>query len=366
MPDPNRFTIKSRRIVTDAHANPFEGAIVVRDGKVEKVLRGSAPTASPLLDVGNLVVMPGLVDTHAHIDEPGCAEWAGFESATREAASGGITTGVDMPLNSTPPTTTVRDFLAKAEAARDRCLVDYGFWGDLVPGNLDELLPLAQAGVLGFKCFLSVDEKTLNEAMPLIARTGLPLVVHAEHDAVRLMIELCRKTGCRVHMAHLSSADALADIEQARASGLPVTAETCPHFLVFSAEEIARESLWKGLSRKTIDSVVSGHSPQFGLPLIWTEARARGYRLCDLVRWMSTNTAKFIGLGRRKGELAPGMDADIVVWNPEANFKVEPSLTPCDGRTLTGVVEMTFLRGEKIYEAGKFRAAPVGQRLERW
>ncbi|MBI3558231.1 MAG: amidohydrolase family protein, partial [Deltaproteobacteria bacterium] len=256
------FVLLSSRILVDAHE--AAGGVVVRNGKIERVVgRSEIPDGLEQVDVGNKVIMAGLVDTHAHINEPGRTEWEGFETATQAAASGGITTVIDMPLNSIPPTTTVPNLDAKAKAAAGRCAIDYGFWGGLVPGNSNQLEGLAHAGVKGFKCFLiesgvdefkCVGEKDLLEAMPLIAKTGLPLIVHAELDqgapaggdpreyrtylnsrprawenaAVKLMIELSRRTGCRAHIVHLSSSEALAPLAEAQAQGVPITAETCP------------------------------------------------------------------------------------------------------------------------------------------
>ncbi|MBA3355212.1 MAG: allantoinase AllB [Pyrinomonadaceae bacterium] len=405
------------------------------------------------------IVMPGLVDTHVHINEPGRTDWEGFATATRAAAAGGATTLVDMPLNSIPPTTTVEGFRAKLEAARGRCYVDVGFWGGVVPGNTPELAALMQAGVLGFKCFLihsgvdefpNVTEEDLRKAMPELARLGAVLIVHAEvpgpinraglparhspagealedgkfcpsayktflesrpraaeNEAVRLMIRLGEEFGARIHIVHHSSADALPLLREARAAGVSITAETCPHYLVFAAEEIIdgatefkccppirerenREQLWQALGEGTIDMVVSDHSPcppdmklresgdfllawggisslQLRLPATWTDAQQRGHSIEDLARWLCQAPAALVGLAGRKGTIDVGGDADIVIWNPEQEFLVEPNLlhhrhklTPYAGRTLSGVVEKTFLRGEKIYDAGEFATEPTG------
>ncbi len=292
-----------------------EAAVVVRQGRVEAVLpRAQVPAGVPVEDVGERVVMPGVVDTHAHINEPGRTEWEGFETATRAAAAGGITTVVDMPLNSIPATTTRQALYAKAAAAEGHCAIDYGFWGGVIPGNTAELEGMVDAGVTGFKCFLihsGVDEfpavtrAHLDQAMPVLARRGVPLIVHAEltehelppqgdtrtyrsylasrprrweDDAVRMMVGLCREHRCPVHIVHLSSSDALPDIADARRAGLAFTVETCPHYLTFDAEHIPdgathlkcappireaenRERLWEGLARGDIDMVVSDHSP---------------------------------------------------------------------------------------------------------
>ncbi len=401
-----------------------------------------------VVDAGESVVMPGLVDTHVHINAPGRTEWEGFRSATLAAAAGGVTTVVDMPLNSVPPTTTLAGLFTKLETARDECFVDVGFWGGVVPGNTAELAPMFAAGVVGFKCFLvpsgvdefeHVTEADLREAMPELTRLGALLIVHAElpgpitedaggadyrsflasrpraaeNEAVELMVRLSREFDTRVHIVHLSSADAIPVLRQAQAEGVKITAETCPHYLHFAAEEVPagatefkccppirerdnREELWDGLSDGTIGLIVSDHSPcpgemklretgdfmkawggiaslQLRLPVVWTEARRRGFSLLDLTRWVCTNPARQVSLEPQKGSITVGADADLILWNPDAQFTVTPTilqhrhkLTPYAGEVLSGVVQQTFLRGRKIYDAGKFVDAPVGQLLLRY
>jgi len=380
------------------------------------------------------VIMPGLVDTHVHINSPGRTEWEGFRTATRAAAAGGVTTLIDMPLNSIPPTTTLAGFKTKLETAKDDCFVDVGFWGGVVPGNTSELARMFAAGVVGFKCFLvpsgvdefpHVTEDDLRVAMPELSRLGAMLIVHAElpgpmkatdgadyeaflrsrpraaeDEAIELMIGMSREFGTRVHIVHLSSSDALPLLREAQATGVKITAETCPHYLHFSAETIPdgatefkccppiresenREKLWQGLADGTIDMVVSDHSPcpasmklretgdfmaawggiaslQLRLPVIWTEARRRGFSLRDLTNWLCTNPARQVLLDSRKGRIAPGCDADIIIWNPSREFIVDAThlehrhkLTPYQGEPLNGVVEKTFLRGKKIYDSHK-------------
>lgn len=394
-----------------------------------------------IVEAGDSVVMPGLVDTHVHINAPGRTEWEGFRSATLAAAAGGVTTVVDMPLNSVPPTTTLAGFKTKLETARDECFVDVGFWGGVVPGNTPELAPMFAAGVVGFKCFLvpsgvdefeHVTEDDLREAMPELTRLGALLIVHAElpgsitdgvggHDyqsflasrppiaeneAVALMVRLSREFDTRVHIVHLSSADAIPVLREAQAAGVKITAETCPHYLHFVAEEVPagatefkccppirerdnREELWDGLKDGTIGLIVSDHSPcpgemklresgdfmkawggiaslQLRLPVVWTEARRRGFSLLDVTRWLCLNPARQVSFETRKGSIAVGHDADFVIWNPDEQFTVSPSilhhrhkLTPYTGEVLYGVVEQTFLRGRKI------KNAPSGQVLLR-
>jgi allantoinase len=439
------FVLKSTRVATASGLRP--AAVVVRGGVIVAVETGAPPAGSPEIDYGDALVMPGLVDTHVHVNEPGRTEWEGFETATRAAAAGGVTTIFDMPLNSIPPTTTAAALREKSAAARGRAFVDVGFWGGVVPGNLGELAALAARGVPGFKCFLvpsgvpefgHVSEEDLREILPEIARLGSVLLVHAEHpdwigdpstrggerlyasylatrparaedEAVAQLARLCRETGARIHVVHLSSAGALDAIEAARAEGLPLSAETCPHYLYFSAEEAPdgatewkcappirgaenRERLWEGLAAGVIEMVVSDHSPappdlkrrdtgdflaawggisslQLRLPAVWTAARARGHSLEKLVEWLAAAPARLAGLAR-KGAISAGYDADLVVWRPEASFEVRPEdlyhrhgLTPYAGRTLDGVVDATYLAGEKIFESGRLQGSPRGRIL---
>jgi allantoinase len=425
-------------------------SIHVRDGVINAV-RDYDEVAGDceLIDAGDSVVMSGLVDTHVHINSPGRTEWEGFESATRAAAAGGVTTLVDMPLNSIPATTTLAAFKTKIEEAKTGCFVDVGFWGGVVPGNTGELAAMHEAGVVGFKCFLvpsgvdefqHVAEEHLREAMPELSRLEALLIVHAElpgpidccadasggpstdystflasrpraaeNEAVELIIRLSREFGTRVHIVHLSSAEAVPLLREAQAEGVAITAETCPHYLHFAAEEIApgatefkccppirehenREELWRGLADGTIDMIVSDHSPcpaqmklaetgdflaawggiaslQLRLPIVWTEARRRGFALHDVAKWVCENPARQVKLDSRKGIIAAGHDADIVIWNPDAEFVVDAAslhhrhkITPYHGERLAGVVQKTFLRGKKIYD-GTVALRPTGALL---
>ncbi len=443
----SEWTLRSRRVATAGGVRP--AAIRIRSGRIAAVEPPDAPGLARVLDVGDAAVMPGIVDTHVHINEPGRTEWEGFETATRAAAAGGVTTLLDMPLNSVPPTTTVEGLHAKAEAAAGRCRVDLGFWGGAVPGNAGEMERLAAAGVFGFKCFLAdsgvpefgrVGRGELQEAMELCARLERPLLVHAEDpariaadwsgpvrsyasyldsrpcaaedDAVALVVELCRRTGARAHVLHLSSAGAAEAIGRAAKEGLPVSGETCPHYLAFAAEEIPDgatefkcappirgrgngERLWAALKAGAIDLIVSDHSPappagklreagdfrrgwggiaslELGLSAVWTQAAAKGFTIADVARWMCAGPARLAGLSARKGAIAPGFDADLVVWNPEARRRVDPAslhqrhkLTPYAGRELLGVVQTTYLKGEKVYDRGGFPDVPSGELLLR-
>lgn len=445
--------VRGRRVITGGAVRP--AAVYVEGGTIADVAGyDEVPSGSgcPVVDAGDAVVMPGLCDAHVHINEPGRTEWEGFETATRAAAAGGVTSLVDMPLNCVPPTTTVAHLEAKARAAEGKCWVDVGFWGGAVPGNAGELLPLLEAGALGFKCFMvdsgvpefgHVAEADLREALAVLAGTGAPLLVHAElpgpidaarasasgldprtyaaylrsrpcaaeDEAIALLASLARATGGRAHVVHLSSATALGVLQKARDEGAALSAETTPHYLHFAAEEIPdgatpfkcappireaenRERLWGALAGGLIDFVVSDHSPctpelkrleagdfdaawggisslQLGLSIVWTDARRRGIPLERLPAWLCRGPARLAGL-RRKGEIERGFDADLVIWNPEASFRVEPPLiqhrhkvTPYAGEVLHGVVEATYLRGEKIHERGSCLGEARGRWLRR-
>jgi len=445
-PTPADLVILSTRVVTPGGTAP--AAVAISDGVVTAIHdHGAGPDSPRRLDVGDAVLLPGGVDTHVHVNEPGRTEWEGFETATRAAAGGGITTIVDMPLNSVPVTTTTAALELKARAAAGHATIDYAFWGGVVPGNIDQLAPLARAGVRGFKCFLvpsgidefpPVGESQLRPAMSKLAGLGLPLLVHAELpgpiaragssrgsdprrygsylasrpraaelEAVNLMLGLCRETGCRVHIVHVSAAETLGRLRDARRAGLPVTAETCPHYLTFAAEEILdgatawkcappirersnREQLWDGLAQGTLDLVASDHSPappalkcletgdfvrawggiaslELGLAATWTGARDRGRDLGDLARWCAERPARLAGLPR-KGRIAPGCDADLIVFDPDARFTVRPGqlrqrhpVTPYAGMTLAGVVRQTFVRGVCVHKEGDFPSGVIGR-----
>ncbi|CAN5738466.1 allantoinase AllB [soil metagenome] len=437
--------VRSERVVLPEGERPatihLQGGRIVSIGGYAEV-----PAAVSLLDAGALVVLPGLVDTHVHVNEPGRTEWEGFATATRAAAAGGVTTIVDMPLNSVPATTTAGAFEKKLAAAQGQCHVDVGFWGGVVPGNASDLEPLARAGVLGFKAFLSpsgveefehVAEHELREALPILARLGLPLLVHAELPAalrpidpagepraygtwlnsrpaaseaaaIALLIRLSREYGTAIHIVHLASADALPVLRVARAGGVRITAETCPHYLTFSAEEIEdgrtdlkcappireranQELLWEALLSGDIDLIATDHSPappalkhvhdgdftrawggiaslQLGLAAVWTGAAGRGASLSQLSGWLSAAPAALAGLSRSKGAIAIGRDADLILWDPDAEIIVDPAglehrhpVTPYAGMRLRGRVHRTLLRGELIYDEGRFPTPPRGR-----
>jgi allantoinase len=447
------LVVRGKRVVTPEGEGP--AAIHIREGVITAVsVFDDIPAGCAVYEAGESAVMPGLVDTHVHINEPGRTEWEGFATATRAAAAGGVTTLIEMPLNSIPATTTAAGFREKIAAAAGQLSVDVGFWGGVVPGNVAELRPLWESGVFGFKCFLvpsgveefkEVSEGDLRAALPELAALSAPLLAHAElpgpieeavrmqpkrapanryatwlasrprkaeNEAIALLLRLAGEFKTRIHIVHLSSADAISELQQAKSQRLRVSVETCPHYLTFFAEDIAdgatqfkcappirerenREKLWIALRDGTIDFIASDHSPcppgmklseegdflrawggiaslQISLPAVWTEARSRGYALTHVAEWMCRGQARLAWLEKRKGTLAAGCDADLVIWNPDAKFRVDPArlhhrhkLTPYAGRELFGVVVTTFLRGRKVFERGQFSAAATGQVLYR-
>jgi allantoinase len=386
------------------------------------------------------VLLPGLVDSHVHVNEPGRTEWEGFATATRAAAAGGITTIVDMPLNSVPATTTLEALRVKRTAAAGQVAVDVAFWGGAVPGNAGELRVMHEAGVVGFKCFLldsgvpefpPLDDAGLRAALGELATFDGLLIAHAEdasvvdaapepagasyaaflasrppaaeETAIGRLVAATRDTAARSHVVHLADGDALPLLRAARASGVRITVETCPHYLTFAAEDVPdgdtafkccppiresahREALWGALAAGDVDLVVSDHSPctpdlkrldvgdfglawggiaglQVALPAVWTGARARGIPLAQVVGWMSAAPARLAGLPG-KGAIAVGRDADLVAFAPDEAFTVgrlehRNPVTPYAGRELTGVVRRTWLRGQPA------DGGPLGRLLRR-
>jgi len=448
----SQLVFRSAHVVTPEGARA--AAVWVKQGRIAAVREfGDVPAGVEVVECGDEVLMPGLVDTHVHVNEPGRTEWEGWDTATRAAAAGGVTTLVEMPLNSIPAVTDAAALAEKAASARGRVHVDTGFWGGVVPGNAGELRGMWEAGVLGFKCFLSpsgVDEFThvgeddLRAALPVLRGLGAPLLVHAESpraldaaaaalgdadpsryatylasrppeaetEAVEMMVRLARDTGARIHVVHVSAAEALQPLRAAREEGLAVTCETCPHYLHFAAEDVPdgatemkcappirgaanREELWTALGTGWIDLVATDHSPcppemklreqgdfvrawggiaslQLGLAAVWRGARERGYTPGHLAHWMAEAPARLAGLHPRKGAIAPGRDADLVVLDPDAEFLVEPGrllhrhkLSPYVGAVLPGVVEQTWLRGTRVYDRGEVVGAPGGRLLLR-
>lgn len=446
---PADLIVRSTRVLTPAGIAP--AVVHIAAGRITRLSGYNDYPANALLDdAGSLVVMPGIVDTHVHFNEPGRSEWEGLASGTAAAAAGGVTTVVDMPLNSVPATTNIEGFDRKRAAAEGCVHVDVGFWGGVVPGNANELRALAARGVAGFKAFMvpsgvdefaHVSEEDLREAMPVLAELGLPLLVHAEWpavieraasdfascdprryatwlssrpphaetEAIDLLIRLCREYRTRIHIVHLAAAAALPALSGARAERLAITVETCPHYLTFAAEGIVdgatefkcappirekrnQAALWRALAEGTIDLVASDHSPcppamkqlQSGdfvkawggigsvellLPAVWTGAVQHGLPLARVARLLCTAPAELAGLKSRKGSIAVGHDADLVMWDPEAEFTVDQrrlrqrnKISPYDGLRLRGAVHRTYLRGQLVYSRDERAAAasPAG------
>ncbi len=414
------LVLRSRRVVTPQGVLP--ATLLIVGG----VLREVGPYESDLgEDFGDLVILPGLVDTHVHLNEPGRTDWEGFTTGTAAAAAGGVTTLVDMPLNSSPVTTSVPALDAKRRAAEGKLSIDVAFHAGLVPGNEAEIGALLDAGVRGVKAFLchcgiddfpAATERELRAVMPLLAERGVPLLAHAEvvkdtppmtdprryadyllsrppsfeRDAIGLLLELCRETGCPTHIVHLADAGSLPMLRDAKKAGLPLTVETCPHYLTFCAEEIAdgataykcappirdaanRKGLWEGLAEGTIDFIATDHSPcppelkrrdegrfdlawggisslQLALPAVWTEASRRGHTLLELANWLSHRPGQFAGIDVG---IKSGAEANLVVFDPAAEFTVDGAkllhrhkVTPYEGRRLRGVVKRVYFRGE--------------------
>ena len=419
------MVIRSPRVLLPGGIGPAEITVT---GATISAVRPVGPRAS---DAGpRSLVFPGLIDSHVHVNEPGRSDWEGFATASAAAAVGGITTIVDMPLNSVPPTTTVAGLEAKRAAAR-AASINIEFWGGVIPGNAGELDALADAGVRGFKCFLApsgvdefphVTEADLRIAMPILARRRLPLLAHAElpsalvspdsaadpsaystwlasrppraeAEAIAMLVRLCREFGGPIHIVHVASIEALRVLAHARQEGLPITAETCPHYLSFCAEEIAagatqfkcappirervhRDALWRALGDGVLDLIATDHSPcppemkrpgsfldawggiaslELSLAATWTAAFSRGVSLEQLGQWLSAAPARLAGLGDR-GVIAVGKRADFVVWDPAAEFVVDQAQlhqrhkrTPYHGLTLRGRVLETYVGGELVY-----------------
>src|ERR1700722_4273951 len=432
------LVVPSRRAVLPEGTRP--ASVAVSGQAIAAIGDYDAPLdAGREVDLGDLALLPGLVDTHVHVNEPGRTEWEGFATATRAAAAGGVTTVCDMPLNSLPPTVSVAALAEKRAAAAGKCWVDVAFWGGAVPGSEASLRPLHEAGVIGFKCFLldsgvpefpPLEVAELRSVLSTLAAVDALLIVHAEdaaeikpasgrdfgsfvasrppvaeRRAIEKVISAAAATGARAHIVHLSAAECVAMIAGAKAAGIRLTAETCPHYLYFAAEQVPdgatefkccppirdavnREALWRGLEAGVIDCVVSDHSPclpelkqfgsgdfgqawggisslQLGLSAVWTVARRRGRGLDDVVRWMAAAPAELAGLPA-KGRLCLGCDADLVAFDPDAEYVVDAAklqqrhpVTPYAGRTLTGRVRQTWLRGTALLAAE--RGAPEGE-----
>ncbi len=443
------FALQSKKVITNGEM--IAACVEIKGELIHAIHPYNAILDCPIEDLEEQVLMPGLVDSHVHINEPGRTEWEGFNTATQAAAAGGITALVDMPLNCIPVTTTKAALLEKLDSVQDKLWVDCGFWGGVIPDNIDDLDELLSAGVLGVKSFLidsgieefpNVAAKDIRLAMPVLAKHDVPYLIHAEldcgghsasvidsryqsflssrpkkweNDAVSLMVALAREAKengqpNKVHIVHLSSDEALDSIAQAKAEGLNFSAETCPHYLTIASENIPdgktlfkccppirenknREHLWQAVKSGIISFIVSDHSPctpqlkhidtgdiekawggisalQFGLPLIWTEAKKREFSLIDISRLMSFETAKFAGLDKIKGQIAVGYHADFVVFDDKASFIIDNDMikhrhkiTPYIGRKVSGKIKQTFVRGHLVYCDDQFMNTAIGMPL---
>jgi allantoinase len=439
--------IKSKNVVTPQGVR--EAVVLLQDGRIVDVVPADTAIDCPIHDVQERALLPGLIDPHVHINEPGRTEWEGFNTATRAALAGGLTMLVDMPLNSAPVTTSTANLALKLAATKGQLHTNCGFWGGIVPGNIGEIEGLIAHGVLGFKAFLThsgiddfpnATEQDLRQSMPILARYGLPLLVHCElttdneawksgdkrsyqnylasrpnhweDEAVALMIRLCEQYNCPTHIVHLSSASSIAPLAAAKAKGLPLTVETGQHYLFFNAEDIEdgqtqfkcappireqtnNDQLWQALQSGIIDFVATDHSPappdlkqlesgnlttawggiaslQLALPVLWTAAQKRGAGLPDLARWLSTNPANLLGQQSRKGQIAKGYDADLLVLEPDQTFTVTAEMlhhrhkvSPYIGQELRGLVTQTFLKGRQVYDYPNFTHLNQGEIITR-
>ena len=420
-----------------------EADVLIAGGIFDAIVEPGHGKAFDEIEARGLHVFPGVVDAHAHVNEPGREEWEGWSAATRGAAAGGVTTLVDMPLNSLPPTVDAAAVYAKEARAARSAIVDYALWGGLVSEDLAPLLDLKTTGVVGVKAFLCpsgvpefphLDAGTLTAALAAATVAGHLVAVHAEDEALvakgteqlhtmnrrdraawlesrppaaeRRAIErlgdAARETGARVHVVHASSSAAVTAVVRAREREASVTVETCPHYLVFTAEDVdrigpvlkcappirdesSRERLWQHVLAGDIDLVASDHSPctadlktrgdndiweawggvtgiQSLLPAMLTEGvHRRGLRLAALARLVSGAPARLLGLWPQKGAIRPGADADLALvamdreWTLEAEqLQARSGLSPYVGRSFRGAVVRTLVRGVTVFDDGEF------------
>jgi allantoinase len=426
--------------VRDADIGISEGKIAML-GEVRGVSRQT-------IEAKGLHVFPGLIDSHVHFNDPGRTEWEGIETGSRALAAGGGTLYFDMPLNAHPPTLDAASFDAKLAVAEAKSLVDFAFWGGLTPSNLDHLEELAERGVVGFKAFMSnsgiedfprADDRTLREGMKRAAALRKPVAVHAESEtitselaqaaalkgktgirdyldsrpihaeleAIARALEFAGETGCRLHIVHVSCGAGIALIASARKLGVDVSCETCPHYLVFTEEDLerlgplakcapplrpkqAQEALWQYLLAGEITTIGSDHSPsppgmktdqnffkvwggissvQHTLSLLVTEGHLnRAMALPLLGCLLSFNVAQRFHLRPERGRIAAGAWADLALVDLKLDFEVKADdllyrhgHSPYIGRKLTGKVVQTILRGQTVFHNGKIVSKPIGR-----
>ncbi len=419
--------------------------IFIENGKIKEIIPGEK-TSQIDYDFEDDIIMAGAIDTHVHINEPGRTEWEGFETATQAAAKGGITTLVDMPLNSSPVTTNIAAFRSKMNAANGQLNVNCGFWAGQINDNFEELDKLLQAGCLGVKVFMvhsGIDEfpnlskEHLESLMKHLGGKDVPVLAHCEWEddlkeldkttsykkflasrpkssedkAIELFLSLCEKYNCKAHIVHVASSDSLSKIREYKAKGLPLTAETCPHYILFKSEEIEdgntlfkccppiresenNEQLIQALNDGILDLLATDHSPapknlkglsdgdftsawggisglQFLISSSWTAVKGK-MNLETFIPLITSRPAKFLKIDHRKGMLKEGYDADIAVWNPDIDFKVEErtighkhKITPYRGMTLSGKIKATFVNGKLVYKNGIMLNRNCGEKILR-
>lgn len=444
MPDLD-LLIRGGTVVTSAGAVASD--VAVADGTIVDIGPGITASATEEIDASGLHVLPGGVDPHVHFDEPGRTDWEGIASGTRALASGGMTTFVDMPLNNRPATTDPASFDVKVAAAQASSLVDFALWGGLVPGNLDQIEPLVRRGAAGFKAFMchsgiddfpAADDLTLYEGMTRCAALGSIVLLHAENaaivaelgrraraagrlgprdvadsrpaiaevEAIGRAIALADDTGCATHIVHVSTARGVRLVAEARARGVDVSCETCPHYLLFTEDDIERlgialkcappvrtpadrDELWTLIAEGTLPIVTSDHSPgppelkqgddffamwggisgcQHTLQLMLAAGHARrGLPLTTVAAITATNAARRFSLAG-KGSIAVGNDADLALIDLSHERPIEASELQYRHRTSAylgqparGAVRRTIVRGRTVCCDGRFTAAPAGR-----
>lgn len=426
------LTLKSQRVVFPDGERP--ASLTLFDGRISAIGDYDSPVQGEVIDYQSRAILPGLIDTHVHFNEPGRTEWEGWRTGTAAALAGGVTTVVEMPLNSIPSTVDLASLWVKRVSTTDQLYCDVGLWGGAVPGNVEHLKPLVSGGALGLKAFMSdpgtaefrhLDKEGLRLAMQEIAAINSVLLLHAEwpdalvmpnpdtdpgsyrawldtrpvaaeREAIKVVVELSRETGCRCHIVHVASHEVLDLLE-----GTGISCETCAHYLAFAAEDIPdratnfkcappirearhREGLWQGLSEGRIQMVTSDHSPctpdlknenflaswggiagvQMLLPVTWTGAFARGFKLADVVRWLAEEPAKLAGLSGDRGAIRVGNLGHLVVFDADSVGVAERLIhrhsgSPYEGRPWKGVVEATYLHGERVFDGSS--VLPDGQ-----